>query len=171
MTTTHVTWGQSRVKLTWTATKTLPQHELITSVHGLCFHDNQLLLVDIKNRGWHFPGGHIEKNESPVECFKREVMEEGCVEGDCSYLGFVEVDHSENPNWISDSPYPKIGYQVLYRMDITKILPFKAIFESAQRMFIEQSKAAHYCKDWHEVYDDILMNALLEGTKSDKEEC
>lgn len=117
--------------------------------------------MDIKNRGWHFPGGHIEKKESPEECFKREVMEEGCVEGDCSYLGFVEVNHSENPNWDSDSPYPLIGYQVLYRMDITRIHPFKAIFESAQRMFIDPSQAAIHCKDWHVVYDDILMRAGL----------
>lgn len=164
-TTTYVTWGQSRVKLTWTATKSLPQHEFITSVHGLCFHDDQLLLVDIKNRGWHFPCGHIEANETPEECFKREVMEEGCVEGVCSYLGYVEVDHSDNPNWNSDSPYPLIGYQVLYRMDITRILPFEAIFESAQRMFIEPSNAATHCKDWHEVYDSILMSARLEGAK------
>jgi hypothetical protein len=57
MTTTYVTWGQSLVKLTWTATQPTPQPELKTSVHGLCFHENQLLLVDIKNRGWHFPGG------------------------------------------------------------------------------------------------------------------
>jgi 8-oxo-dGTP diphosphatase len=87
-------------------------------------------------------------------------MEEGCVEGDCSYLGYVEVDHSENPNWNRDSPYPLIGYQAIYRMDITRILPFVAIFESSQRMFIEPGKVADHCKDWHEVYDDILMNAI-----------
>jgi hypothetical protein len=27
-------------------------------------------------------------------------------------------------------------------------------------MFIEPGKVADHCKDWHEVYDDILMNAI-----------
>ncbi|MGE6486799.1 NUDIX domain-containing protein [Paenisporosarcina sp. NPDC076898] len=160
MTTTYVNWGKSRIKLTWTSSYKLPQPELITSVHAICFHQEKLLLVDIKNRGWNFPGGHIEQNESPLECVKREVMEEACVEGDCTYLGYVEVNHSENPSWNSNSPYPLIGYQVMYRMDITRILPFDAIFESAQRIFIQPFEVPLHCEDWHEVYADILSRAL-----------
>jgi 8-oxo-dGTP diphosphatase len=161
MTTTYVNWGTSRVKLTWTHALSLPQTELITSVHALCFHKDKLLLVDIKNRGWSFPGGHIELNESPLECVKREVMEEACVEGDCSYLGYVEVDHSENPAWKSDSPYPLIGYQAFYCMDVTRILPFNAIFESAQRMFILPSEVTQHVEDWHDVHAGILNCAFV----------
>ena len=160
MTTTYVNWGKSRIKLTWISSYILPQPDLITSVHAFCFHQEKLLLVDIKNRGWNFPGGHIEPNESPLECVKREVMEEACVEGDFTYLGYVEVNHSENPAWNSNSPYPLIGYQAMYRMDITRILPFDAIFESAQRIFIHPFEVHLHCEDWHEVYADILSRAL-----------
>ena len=121
--------------------------------------------MDIKNRGWNFPGGHIEQSESPLECVKREVMEEACVEGDFTYLGYVEVNHSENPAWNSNSPYPLIGYQAMYRMDITRILPFDAIFESAQRIFIHPFEVHLHCEDWHEVYADILSRALSNEIK------
>ncbi|MET0787235.1 MAG: NUDIX domain-containing protein [Paenisporosarcina sp.] len=161
MTSIYVDWGLSRVKLTWIPSKQPPIPEFITSVHGLCFLDNQLLLVDIKKRGWNFPGGHIELNETPLECVKREVMEEACVEGDCEYLGYVEVNHNENPNWKSNSPYPVIGYQTFYRMDITNVLPFAKQFESQERKFIPPNESTNYVVDWHEVYEEILQTALV----------
>lgn len=160
MTTVYVNWGPSLVKLTWTPFDQTPHPEFITSVHGMCFHDNQLLLVDIKNRGWNFPGGHIELNETPMACVKGEILEEACVEGDCSYLGYVEVDHSENPAWNNDSPYPMIGFQAFFRMNITKVHPFEAMYESSRRMFIHPGEAIHHNADWHEVYESILRTSL-----------
>jgi len=162
MTTVYANWGQSRVKLSWNPTLQPPRPEFITSAHGFCFYKEKMLLVDINSRGWGFPGGHVETNESPLECVKREVLEEACVEGDCRYLGYVEVNHSENPAWTNDSPYPLIGYQAIYRMDITQVHPFQAIFESAQRTFIDPRKVYQYTKDWHEVYEAILHNAILQ---------
>lgn len=162
MTTVYANWGQSRVKLTWNPTLHPPQAEFITSAHSFCFHEGKMLLVDINSRGWGFPGGHVEINESVLECVKREVLEEACVEGDCIYLGYVEVNHSENPAWNSDSPYPLIGYQALYRMDITRVLPFHAAFESAQRTFIDPNEVYQLTGDWHDVYEAILQCALLQ---------
>lgn len=60
MTTTYVNWGTSRIKLTWVKSTVIPQYDLITSVHGFGFMEDQLLLVDLKGRGWDFPGGHID---------------------------------------------------------------------------------------------------------------
>jgi len=107
LTTTYVKWGQSRIKITWEKNSILPQRHLITSVHGFCFQDDQY-------RGLDFPGGHMETGETPEKCFKREALEEGYVEGDCIVLGYIIVDHSENPLWTANSPYPKIGFQDEY---------------------------------------------------------
>ncbi|WP_306807368.1 NUDIX hydrolase [Mesobacillus jeotgali] len=111
-------------------------------------------------------GGHIEPDESPVECFKRETMEEAYVEGHCSPLGRVTVDQSENYLWKEDGPYPKIGYQIFYRMDITKIHEFEAGYESADRIFIDPPRIREYYADWHEIYDSILSSAIEKKIKN-----
>ncbi|MUK90388.1 NUDIX domain-containing protein [Ornithinibacillus sp. L9] len=160
MTTTYVNWGESKVKLTWHANQTLPSRNLITSVHGYCFHEEKLMLVNLNQRGWDIPGGHIEQDETPEECFKREAMEEGYIEGRCYPLGYIIVDHSENTKWDESSPYPEIGYQVFYRMDIEQLHPFEAKFESFQRVFIKTDEITNYYQGWHEFHQEILNCAL-----------
>lgn len=160
MISTYVNWGEAKIKLTWKQDDNLPHRELITSVHGFCFYNNELLLVDLDHRGWDFPGGHIELNETPEECMKREAIEEGYIEGECSLLGYIAVDHSENPKWNEDSPYPKVGYQVFYRMDIKQLHHFEGRYESVQRIFINPKQVADFYHDWHELYQEILNDAL-----------
>jgi 8-oxo-dGTP diphosphatase len=160
LTTIYVNWGESRVKLTWKKNCLLPRRNLITSVHGLCFQEDKLLLVDLNHRGWDFPGGHIEPGESVEECLNWEALEEGYVEGDCKLLGHIIVDHSENPIWTVDSPYPKIGFQVFYKMNITKLLQFEGEFESSQRVFVNPNDVSSYFPEWHILYQEILECAL-----------
>ncbi len=123
-------WGGT-VKLTWDPA-IRPPLELITSVHSFCFQDNQLLLVKLNHRGWDFPGGHVEKEETVEQALNRELMEEAYIEGEHKRLGCIIVDHCENMNWNESSPYPKIGYQVFYRTTITHMHPFNAEHESKE---------------------------------------
>lgn len=159
MTVSYVDWG-GRVKLTWLPTTELPERKLITSVHAFCFDHDQLLMVDLEDRGWDFPGGHIEVGETPVECVMREVMEEAYVKGLCTLLGVIEVNHSENDQWNEKSPYPLIGYQVFYRIDLTELLPFAGKYESNRRMLIDPGKVADYFKGWNKTYQAIMESAL-----------
>lgn len=163
MTSTYVNWGQAKVKLTWREAIQLPEYDLITSVHGLCFYKGKLLLVNLNHRGWDIPGGHIEQDETPEQCFKREAMEEGYVEGECVLLGHVIVDHSDNSQWDESSPYPKLGYQVYYRMNIKNMHDFEGKFESVERILIDPIRVSNYFKGWHEVLALVLECALKEG--------
>ncbi|MCM3004075.1 NUDIX hydrolase [Priestia koreensis] len=160
MTTTYVTWGESRVKLTWQPSHELPDRSLITSVHGFCFQDGNLLMVKL-DRGWDFPGGHIEGDETPEHCFAREALEEAYVKGTCELLGYMVIDHNENSAWSEDSPYPKVGFQVFYKMDILELLPFEGKHESVTRTFISPSEVDAYYEDWHNLYQEILDQALV----------
>lgn len=161
MTTKYVNWGEEKVKLTWEPNQQIPPRERITSVHGFCFKDNKLLLVNLNHRGWDFPGGHIEFKETPEECLKREAYEEGYVTGSCSLLGHIVVDHNENPKWTENSPYPKVGYQVFYRMEVDQLHDFKGEYESGERILINPSDVMKYYHTWNELYQEILDCACL----------
>lgn len=156
MITLFVNWGQSRVMLTWKASTQLPDRVKITSVHGFCFYEEKLILVDLKQRGWDIPGGHIDLGEEPEACFKRETLEEAYVEGNCELIGYIIVDHSENPNWKESGIYPKVGYQVFYKMSVEKLHTFDAQYESTKRILIDSNLVSQYHHDWNSLYQEIL---------------
>ena len=120
----YVNWGGNKVCLKWVPYKEINKRELITSVHSYCFAEGKVLLVQVKERCFNIPGGHIELGENPEEALLREVYEEGYVTGDVKYIGAIEVNHRENENFLQNGPYPMIGYQLFYRMDIKKVFPF-----------------------------------------------
>lgn len=159
MNSTYVLWGIAKVKLTWRQDSILPDTTRVTSVHGFCFKNGKLLLVHLHKRGWDFPGGHLEKGESPIECLKREVKEEAYVSGTSHLLGYLIMDHHDNPHWNEQSPYPKVGFQLFYAVDVEEIYTFEAEFESAERCWVDPEHVADYYSEWNGVYGEILSHA------------
>lgn len=62
------------------------------SCRAIIIKDNKLVVMQRKKKGRQyctFPGGHIEINENPVQCVKREVLEEFGIEVEPTKLVYV----------------------------------------------------------------------------------
>ncbi|WP_016995624.1 NUDIX hydrolase [Lysinibacillus boronitolerans] len=159
MQTIFVDWGGNNVKLTWMPRMKLTESLIVTSVHALCFKDGKVLLAQIKNRGFNYPGGHVEIGEKVEEAILRETYEEGYVKGTIKYIGSIEVSHKENLSFDSNGKYPLIAYQAFFRMDVTECLPFLREHESSDRIWVEPSEIPFVIND-HKLLKLILDDAL-----------
>ncbi|MGX7595853.1 NUDIX domain-containing protein [Planococcus plakortidis] len=129
---TYVIWDGQTVSLIWQPYKQLHASDVVTSVHGYCFLAEKLVLVQVKGRGFNVPGGHVEKGEEPEQALRRGIYEEAYIEGDFTYIDAIRVDHSENEKFMENGKYPKIAYQLFYRVDITKCFPFLSQHETTE---------------------------------------
>lgn len=159
MKTIKTTWGKHEVALTWVPAKEAPAGVTVTSTHGLCFDDGSVFMVNLESRGWDFPGGHMEEGETPEECFAREAMEEACIAGKASMIGYILVDNREDPAFDA-SKYPEIGCQIYYRMDVETVHPFNQDFESSERLVCFPESVAEIHGNWNEILDSILEEAV-----------
>ncbi|HWI46910.1 MAG TPA: NUDIX domain-containing protein [Rummeliibacillus sp.] len=157
-----IDWQGQIVNLTWLPNYLLKEGDIVTSVHAICIQNNKVLLSKIKNRGFNYPGGHIEIGESIEGALHREVYEEAYVKGDITYLGAIEVNHKENPCFEPNGKYPIVGYQAFYRMDIKTCDPFLRENEAEARIWVEPSEIPYVIDD-HEIASIILENALTGG--------
>ncbi|WP_255473434.1 hypothetical protein [Planomicrobium sp. CPCC 101110] len=69
------------------------------------------------------------------------------------------MDHTDNPDFWESGPYPRIGYQLFYRVDVEESLPFLRENESSCRIWVEPEELPHVM-DGHEIGLRILMEAL-----------
>lgn len=159
MQTIFVDWGGNNVKLTWMPQKKLTEYLKVTSVHAVCIKDGKVLLAHIKDRGFNYPGGHVETGEKIEEAILRETYEEGYVKGTIKYIGSIEVSHKENLSFDSRGKYPLIAYQAFFRMDVIECLPFLREHESSARIWVEPSEVPFVIND-HELSKLILDHAL-----------
>ena len=160
MRTIYENWNGHIVKLTWKPKINIQDDNIkITSVHAVCVHENKIVLSLIRNRGFNIPGGHIELGESIEDGLHREVFEEAYVKGTLTYLGCLEVNHEENPNFDPHGKYPLIAYQAFYRMDITECCSFLREHESKARVWVERSEISYVIND-HELIYDIIDDAF-----------
>jgi 8-oxo-dGTP diphosphatase len=158
----YAKWGSGDVRLTWIPHREFSEDAAFTSVHAICVKDEHILLTQIPNRGFNFPGGHIEQGEQLEQAIHREVYEEGYVKGTLQYLGAIEVSHEENPLFNPQGKYPLIGYQAFYRLNVTECLPFLREHEATARIWVEPSEVPYVMND-HGLAIEILREALLIG--------
>jgi 8-oxo-dGTP pyrophosphatase MutT (NUDIX family) len=157
MTTIKTTWGTHPVALTFIPATVAPEGYKVSSTHGFCFLNDEVVMVNLDSRGWDVPGGHMEAGETPEECFAREAMEEACISGPATMIGYVLVDNTEDPAFDpATSKYPAIGCQIYYRMDVEAVHKFVQDFESSERALFPVSSVPLQHGNWNAVNQEIL---------------
>jgi len=152
-------WGENNsTEVQFHTAESLPKNtDNITSVMGAIFHEGKLLLTKPR-RGWGLPGGHIEANESPEECLKRECIEEAGVEIDnLKLIGYWKTRKLINLD--SNKQYPNEGYQLLYIAQAPKINDFIPMHEVTDRKFVypdEVKKFHHNYENFEEILKYII---------------
>ena len=144
-------WGDNNsTEVMFHPANTLPNNpDNITSVMGAVFNDGNLLLTK-PIRGWGLPGGHIEDNESPEECLRRECIEEAGVEiGNLKLIGYWKTKKLKKLE--SNKIYPDEGFQLLYIADAIKVNDFVPMHEVSERMFIPTEEV----RNIHHNYDNF----------------
>lgn len=161
MTTIQTTWGTHPVEITFVPASEAPEGYKVSSAHGYCFLNGEVVLVNIDSRGWDVPGGHMEADETPEECFIREAMEEACITGPATMIGYMLVDNRPDPSYDpATSKYPAIGCQIYFRMDVEEMHDFVQDFESSERkLFPVESVPSHH-GNWHVINQEILDLAV-----------
>lgn len=139
----------------------LPPNDVTSTAFGLVFESGAILLARLVDRGWDVPGGHLEKGESAEEAMRREVLEEtGAIVRAVSVFGYQLVRLlSPRPEGYR-YPYPD-GYQVFFRAEAEKWLPFEGTDESAEARFWspEEAREASWVQRHLPVYEAALADA------------
>ena len=141
----------------------IPDVDLVTSSLGLIFHEEKLLMVNIRSRGWDIPGGHREAGETPEQTLHRELWEEAAVT-----LTNVELLAYQKATVLGPEPagyrYPyPTSYQLFFVGKIAELPTFIPNEEVADRHLIGVEAAREY--DWIQRHPG-LFGAAVEWLRS-----
>ena len=137
----------------------MPYHDAvdfssITSVSVIAFNkEEEILSVMLEHRGVDIPGGHVEPHETNIyETIKREAMEEACVSlKDIQPIALIKSDY--NPE--------KETYMVIMAGRVDEEYPFKAEYESTQRLYLNVDSFLNVYKNFDlEVMKNLINKAL-----------
>lgn len=120
-------WGSMQLQADLYLTQKLPQQKLVTSVRGIIFKGDQVLVVYNDHEQHILPGGRRERGETYLETVKRECLEETC--WDIEVQQVLAVTHCQHQTPKPDKyvyPYPDFC-QIIYVARATTYYPDRMI--------------------------------------------
>ena len=111
------------------------------------WHGDQILVSDIKNRGWCIPSGRVEDNESPKDAAIREVFEEANVSVKVAEtIGYFRIRSSKRTMWAT-----------AFVASCDKANPFTPTSESLERKFLSISELPTQYYNWNPLYEAVFL--------------
>jgi ADP-ribose pyrophosphatase YjhB (NUDIX family) len=108
-------WGE--IPWQFFASQTEIDPKLCTAAFCIVTYQGQLVLVQHGKRGYEFPGGHIDGNETAQEAVRREIREEsGVIILQPTFFGYKKVSplnpipHRDKPNEYYPFPHSYVPY-------------------------------------------------------------
>jgi 8-oxo-dGTP pyrophosphatase MutT (NUDIX family) len=130
-----IVWEGRPITVSWLPAAFVPPRELTTQAYGICFTEHRKIVLVAGDDGrWNLPGGTIEDGETLEEALAHEVWEEASARVVRStYIGCQRIDDPENPDGLTTY------YQARFWARV-EIYPFKPLFETTQRKFVDTSE-------------------------------
>lgn len=124
-------WGDIYLNIHLYLTPRMPdRRDLITSVRGIIFKGNEVLVLQDTDTTYHLlPGGQIESGESYESALRRELLEEtGWTIKDPTYLGFAHLRHATPKPPQYPYPYPDF-FHLMYAAHADEYHPTEKVEE------------------------------------------
>lgn len=99
----------------------IPSGTDVSAVIALVFDEDGKMLAVKNQRGWDFPGGHVEPGETPEAALHREVLEEACAK-------------IRNPRLFMSASMERT--MLFYIAEIAELRPFTGEYETTTRTFM-----------------------------------
>lgn len=127
--------------------KKKPDPSLCTATFCVVVHQEKLILVRQKNRGWELPGGHLDDGEELEKGTIREVLEEtGAAIENPQFFGFKEITpsssvaHRDKPGEFYPFPNSYVTYFFAEATEVIGINTTEEIVEVAKVGFKKASE-------------------------------
>lgn len=113
------------------------------------WHEDQVLLCDIEDRGWCIPSGRVEPEESSLEAAIREAREEaGAVIEYLQYLGCYRITEREEVRWAD-----------VYAGDVSELQDLEPAFESRGRKLVFPCELPDLYHLWTPLTEELFQHS------------
>lgn len=113
------------------------------------FHDGEVLVCDIADRGWCIPSGRVEAGESSYETALREALEEGgAILNAVQYIGCYQIQERSEVRWAD-----------CYTGGIEKLVEIQVVAESKGRKLLSIDDLPPIYHLWNPLTELVFRHA------------
>lgn len=111
-----------------------------------CWHQDEVLLCDIEDRGWCIPSGRVEPFEESIHAAKREAVEEaGANLRDIQYLGCYRVTERREIRWVD-----------VFVAEVDSLCEITCPHESRGRKFVRREELPEMYYNWCPLVEEVF---------------